>query len=239
MDDHCVDAGPLELVHLFLGRHGEICDRELPGGHSGEQLEHRLEPLLGVLGRREEQRSRGRGSRGPARAPPRCAPRRRSRGRARARARAGCPRLVVVVLVGQPPGSGVGAPRGPFDRCRRATGSVARRLAKRDGSPATTSASARCASAARAASASSTAAIDGDAVALGDRVAEAAALAHERRFCSSLAHRVPDGLQLEEGRRSPTGSARRRGRARRASRCRPRGARAPARRRRRRRGRSR
>src|SRR4051812_7466228 len=56
MDDHRVHAGALELVHLVLGRHGEIGDRELPRGHRGEQLQHRLEALTLIVLRRHEEK---------------------------------------------------------------------------------------------------------------------------------------------------------------------------------------
>ena len=49
---------------------------------------------------------------------------------------------------------------------------------------------------------------DGDAVAFRDRLTEAALASHGGEVLV-LADRVPDGLQLEEARRSPTGSARR------------------------------
>ena len=43
MDDHRVDAGPFELLHLVLGRERELGDGELARRYLGEELQHLVE----------------------------------------------------------------------------------------------------------------------------------------------------------------------------------------------------
>ena len=50
LDEDGVDPGPLEREHVGSRRGVDVGDRELPGRDVGEQLEHRLERVVAVVG---------------------------------------------------------------------------------------------------------------------------------------------------------------------------------------------
>ena len=219
MDDHRVHTGALELVHLVLGRHGEIGDRELSCGHRGEQLQHRLEALtLIVLRRREEkdlrieQLERALELLLAAHLDRAVEP-----GRERLLVPAPSRVVILVLVLRERERHGVRHFGGTVERHRRTpedrqAGGLAevRRVAvdnERLG-PLHLGGSSRVGVL--------DGGDDGDAVALGDCVTEAAARPHERRFFQLTDPWGARPSSARGTRRSPTGSARRRDRGRRA-----------------------